>query len=129
MIVTGYINRGGTEGPYNLVVMCSARRCDVSTREFLKKLDIDQLRRAKEIADETISAIEAEKKVRLWVIDDGNVNVACFSDDDFRKAKEKVCEIIMSDDFTKDDVFLSHPRIDRCMAYESEVSGWMELNT
>lgn len=61
--------------------------------------------------------------------DDGYSNVACFTEDQLNMAKNKVCELIMSDDFKIQNINHSHPRLRGHMAYESEVAEWMALNT
>ena len=101
----------------------------MSTREYLAKLDIDQLRFAKAEAERLISKIEDEKRVSLFIVEGMHVNEACYTAEQFNLAKEKLCELIMSDDFTEDDVLHDHPKIVRRRVYESEVAGYMELNT
>lgn len=101
----------------------------MSTREYLAKLDIDQLRFAKEEAERLIRKIEDEDRVSLFIVEGTIVNEACYSADQFDLAKKKVCELIMSDEFTERDVQNDHPKIVRLRVYESEVAGYMKLNT
>lgn len=100
----------------------------MSTTEYLKDLDLDQLRFAKEVAERLIKDFEDQDQIKLWVVAGTSLNESCFCEDDFQKAKERVCELIMRDDFTQRDVLYDHPKIHRQVAYESEVAGWMRLN-
>lgn len=101
----------------------------MSTREYLSKLDIDQLRFAKEEAERLISKIEDEKKITLFIVEGSCVNEACYSESEFHLAKIKLCELIMQDDFTEVDLGGFHPKISKIKVYESEVSEYMKLNT
>lgn len=101
----------------------------MSTREYLAKLDIDQLRFAKKEAERLIRAKEDEERVTLYIVEGPIINEAAYSSDQFDLAKKKVCELIMSDEFTEDDVFSDHPKIARRRVRESEVAGYMNLNT
>lgn len=101
----------------------------MSTREFLSKLDIDQLRFAKEEAENLIRKIENQDKVSLFLVEGATVNEACFTTDEFELAKKKLCEVIMQDDFTETDLVSFHPKINKIRVYESEVAGYMALNT
>lgn len=96
--------------------------------EYLSQLDLDQLRNARDVADSLIKGIEDQERVKLWVVAGTCVNEAAFKDDEFNSAKKKLCEYIMSDEFTPDDVLHDHPRINRHACYESEIPAWMELN-
>ena len=100
-----------------------------STSDFLKELNIDQLYRAVEIAREIIRDIESQEKVKLIVVTDGILNVGCFAIDDFEKAKEKLCDLIMKDKFDLRKVkHRECPSMSIETVYESEVEGMMALN-
>ena len=101
----------------------------MSTREFLASLDIDQLRFAKNEAERLIRAKEDEERVTLYIVEGTAINEAAYSSDQFDLAKKKVCELIMSDEFTEDGVYSDHPKIVRRRVRESEVAGYMSLNT
>lgn len=101
----------------------------MSTREYLSKLDIDQLRFAKDEAERLIRKIEDEDRVSLFIVEGTCVNEACYSSDQFDLAKKKLCEVIMSDEFTEHDVQNDHPKIVRRRVYESEVDDYIKLNT
>lgn len=100
----------------------------MSTKEYLSTLDLDQLKFAKEEAERRIREIEDQARVSLFIVEGASVNEACYSDNEFHIAKQKLCEVIMQDDFTKDDLGNYHPKIVRRRVYESEVVGWMGLN-
>lgn len=100
----------------------------MSTNDYLSTLSIVQLRYARDKAQDMINEIEAEKKIKLWVVSGVHVNEACFKDDDFNAAKVKLCEEIMGDDFTPQEVRHDHPKIQRKVVFESEVEEWMSLN-
>lgn len=100
----------------------------VSTPEYLKSLSIDQLRKAREIADEMIKKVESEDKIVLFVVSNGGTNEACFYENEFQQAKEKLCEVIMNGRFGPKDTRSFYPQIHRYVEFESEVAGWMELN-
>jgi hypothetical protein len=60
----------------------------MSIRNYLKGLDLQQLRHAKEVAEELIADKEAEDKVRLWAVSNEGMNLEFFSDADYLKAAE-----------------------------------------
>lgn len=101
----------------------------MSTDKYLSRLDREQLKYAREKADELIAAIDDESRVKLWIVSNGGTNEAAFYEDEFNKAKEKLCELIMRDDFKPCDIRSFHPQIHRLIVAESEVAGWMEINT
>lgn len=100
----------------------------MSTNDYLKKLDLDQLRYARDKAQSLINDIEEQEKVKLWVVSGVYINEACFKEDDFYAAKERLCKEIMSDEFTIDCVIHDHPKINAHICYESEVAEMMTLN-
>ena len=101
----------------------------MSTKDYLKSLDRGQLVFARDTAQKMIEEIEAEEKITLWIVSDRLMNIACFEEKDFDKAKKVVCEAIMSDEFKPMDVACrSHPEIRKEIAFESEVADWMSLN-
>lgn len=57
-------------------------------REFLGKLSLDQLRYARDKADEMIADREKEQKLVVWCVEDGDTRWGTFSDDDYLKAAE-----------------------------------------
>ncbi len=101
----------------------------MKTKEFLSELNLDQLRVAKEEAERLIRAKEDEERVTLYVVEGSIINEAAYPSDQFDLAKKKVCEMIMSDEFTEDDVYSDHPKIVRRRVRESEVADYMNLNT
>jgi len=101
----------------------------MGTDEFLKELNYDQLKYARKKADELITAIDNESKVKLWIVSNGGTNEAAFYEHEFEKAKEKLCEVIMNENFKPMDVRSFYPQIHKHVVAESEVAGWMEINT
>jgi len=61
----------------------------MSTRDYLKELDYDQLLFARNCADELIKAKDAEKRVKVWIVSDDCRNVGGFLHDDYQKAVER----------------------------------------
>ena len=100
----------------------------MSTTEWLKKMDLGQLRFAKEEAERMINAIESEKKVTLFIVEGPHINEACFTENEFDLAKVKLCEIIMSAEFEPDFMSSDHPKILRRKFFESEAKEMMGLN-
>jgi len=99
----------------------------MSTTEYLSKLNIDQLLFAREEADRRIKEIKDKPRVTVWIVEH-ITNAACFYEHDFAAAKEKLAEIILSEEFTASDIRHSHPQILKVRLYESEVADYMELN-
>lgn len=63
----------------------------MSIREYLKQLNYEQLRTAKDLAEEMIKAKEAEEKVPLWVVRDDALNYAAFREEQYAQAVERLC--------------------------------------
>jgi len=101
----------------------------MSIEKYLKTLSIDQLYFAEEKCKELIGHITSQDKIKLFVIDNGLFNVACFSYDDFDKAREKLCEVIMEDGIVSRKVKQREmPSISLVSVYASEVEDLMSLN-
>lgn len=100
----------------------------MSITEYLNSLSLEQLEFAKEEAERLIQNIRNQQRIGLLVVSDPHANVACFTEDQFKEAKGKLCEIIMSDDFKIHDIYSDHPRINLVRVFESEVDEWMRLN-
>ncbi len=98
----------------------------MSTTDYLKNLDHDQLIYARNFANEMINKIEDEGMVTLWVVEGVHINIAHYKKDDFQKAKIKLCEAIMSDEFSSDYVGRDHPRISRERVYASEALDYLK---
>lgn len=64
----------------------------MGTREYLEKLDLDQLRYARDTAEEMIAEKEAEQKLVVWCLEDRDMILKTFSDADYVKAAEKLLE-------------------------------------
>lgn len=101
----------------------------MNTRRYLQGLSLDQLRYARDTAAEMIAAKEKEDRVPLLVVQGTTVNEAYFYESDFYEAKEKLCRIIMSDQFSLSDVKSDHPRIVRQHVLPCDVHDYMALNT
>ena len=97
-------------------------------KKYISGLDLGQLVAAREDIDRLITNKENEEKVILWIVEGPLMNEAIFLECDFDKAKEKLCEVILKDSFSQDEVKHDHPRIIKRSVCESEVSGWMDLN-
>lgn len=64
----------------------------MGTREYLAKLDLDQLRFARDAAAEMIAEKESEQKRVVWCLSDRDSTLETFSDADYVKAAEKLLE-------------------------------------
>jgi hypothetical protein len=64
----------------------------MGTEAYLKKLDIDQLRRARDLAIQMLEAKEAEQKLVVWCVEDKMSRITWFSDADYVKAAEYLLE-------------------------------------
>lgn len=64
----------------------------MSIRDFLKTLDINQLERAKEFADQLIAEKAAETKHLVWTVGDDYVDDMYFPKDAYVKAAEYLLE-------------------------------------
>lgn len=62
----------------------------MGTREYLAKLNLDQLRYARDAAIEMISELEKEQKLVVWCLEDSYTTLETFSDADYVKAAEKL---------------------------------------
>lgn len=60
----------------------------MSTTEFLKTLDLVQLRFCRDKCDEMIRAIENEEKKMAWVVTSDNFPIGWFRTEDYLKAVE-----------------------------------------
>lgn len=101
----------------------------MGTDQFIKSLDLEQLRYARDKAEERIKEIESEKKIAIIIVENSLSNDSCFLECDFEKAKVRLCELIMKDDF--EDYHLKHkeqPKLTRKVIFESELGSWMSLN-
>lgn len=61
----------------------------MSTTEYLKGLDYDQLLFARDCADGLIKAKEAEARVPIWVVTTDCANVGAFLEHDYQRAVER----------------------------------------
>ena len=61
-------------------------------REYLGKLDLDQLRYTRDTAEEMIAEKEAEQKLVVWCLEDRDMILETFSDADYVKAAERLLE-------------------------------------
>ena len=61
---------------------------NMSTAEFLKTLDYEQLKYCRELCNNRIRAIEAEEKKVAWAVTDGSVNYGWYRTEDYLKAVE-----------------------------------------
>lgn len=58
----------------------------MSTTDFLKTLDFDQLQFCRDKCDEMIRAIQEEEKKVAWAVTDGHINYGWFRTEDYLKA-------------------------------------------
>lgn len=65
----------------------------MGTREYLGKLNLDQLRYARDAAEEMIAELEKEQKLVVWCLEDRDTRIDTFADADYVKAAEKLLEI------------------------------------
>ena len=103
----------------------------MSTTEYLEQLDESQLEYAIIEAERLLQGKRDEKKMKLYVVQGKHVNEGCFAENEFDKAKQKLCELIMSDEFKPTDIRplgQDHPIIIKKLVPESEVPEWMDLN-
>lgn len=64
----------------------------MGTEAFLNKLNLDQLRRARDLAIQMITAKEAEQKLVVWCVENNTSRITWFSDADYLKAAEYLLE-------------------------------------
>ena len=64
----------------------------MGTNEYLRTLDLDQLRYARDRANGLIAEKEAEKKLTVWLVQDRHMNLAWFAADDYLKAAAALLE-------------------------------------
>lgn len=64
----------------------------MGTREYLAKLDLGQLRYARDTAVEMIAELEKEQKRVVWCLEDRYSRIQTFSDADYVKAAEKLLD-------------------------------------
>lgn len=60
----------------------------MSTTEFLKTLDYDQLQFCRDKCDEMLRAIQEEQKKVAWAVTDGSFNYGWYRTEDYLKAVE-----------------------------------------
>lgn len=65
----------------------------MSTTDYLKTLDYDQLQFCREQCDEMIRAIQAEEKKIAWAVTDGGINLGWFRTEDYLKAVECIAKV------------------------------------
>jgi hypothetical protein len=65
----------------------------VGTREYLGKLNLDQLRYARDTAVEMIAELEKEQKLVVWCLEDRDTIIHTFSEANYVKAAEKLLEV------------------------------------
>lgn len=65
----------------------------MSTYDYLKTLDCDQLQACRERCDEMIRAIQAEEKKIAWAVSDGGINLGWFRTEDYLKAVECIAKV------------------------------------
>lgn len=64
----------------------------MGTREYLGKLNLDQLRYARDAAEEMIAELEKEQKLVVWCLEDIYTRFETFADADYVKDAEKLLE-------------------------------------
>jgi len=64
----------------------------MGTREYLEKLNLDQLRYARDAAEELIAALEKEQKLVVWCLEDRYTRLKTFADTHYVQAAEKLLE-------------------------------------
>ncbi|CAI2521770.1 hypothetical protein [Serratia liquefaciens] len=65
----------------------------MSTTDYLKTLDYDQLQACREKCDAMIRAIQAEEKKIAWAVTDGGINLGWFRTEDYLKAVECIAKV------------------------------------
>lgn len=60
----------------------------METREFLSKLDLDQLRHAKDLVGELLAERQKEQKKLVWIVGDEDIRLKSFSSDGYLQAAE-----------------------------------------
>ncbi|MGB1238558.1 MAG: hypothetical protein ACPG4U_10140 [Pseudomonadales bacterium] len=99
------------------------------TADYLDTLNLEQLVIARDHANQLIKQMQPQTKISLLIVQDVYGNAACFHEQDFEKAKEKLVEVINNREF--DCRFVNgsdHPRITKIQVHPSEVDEWMKLN-
>ena len=60
------------------------------TREYLEKLNLDQLRYARDAAREMIAELEKEQKLVVWCLEDRDIRLKTFADSHYVQAAEEL---------------------------------------
>jgi hypothetical protein len=81
----------------------------MSTTDYLKTLDYDQLKFCRERCDEMIRAIQAESKKIAWAVTDGVTNQGWFRTEDYLKAVECIAKVA-SERWDEDEKTNPEPR-------------------
>lgn len=64
----------------------------MGTREYLETLNLDQLRYARDAAEELIAALEKQQKLVVWCLEDRYTRLMTFADSHYVQAAEKLLE-------------------------------------
>lgn len=96
----------------------------MGTRGYLQSLDLDQLRHARDVADQLIRAKEAEGFVPIWVVANDCVNVAAYPESDYQKAVDRA-RLLVDEEAKSGLNFVV--RVDRERRRESEVADMLAL--
>lgn len=97
----------------------------MSTTDYLKGLDLDQLRFARDCANELIKAKEEEDFVPIWVVANDCVNVAAFAIPEFQKAVERAHRLVDEESELGTSFMV---RVDKERRRESELADMLALS-
>ena len=99
----------------------------MSTTDYLKTLDYDQLVFAKEHAELLIKEKDAESRVKVWLISDDCLNFGCFPDDQYEEAVQYMASVLLKRETKKHQLGFDL-QIRKITLRESEVPEYMALN-
>lgn len=99
----------------------------MSISGYLDKLDYEQLRNARNIADRLIKKKDNEPKIPLWVVSDDYINYAAFTVDNYQDAVARMCDEVKKAGNNKSGMPIEM-NLDKIHVRESEVSNYLELD-
>ncbi len=97
----------------------------VSIDDYIKELDREQLYNLVDKAEEKISDIERQQKIKLVLISGCNSNMKYFRASDLENAKKYIVSLIDSDDCNQDNLS-DFPQLKPFFVYESELAEYLE---
>lgn len=100
----------------------------MGTREYLAKLNLGQLRYARDTAAEMIAELEKEQKRVVWCLEDRDTRLHTFSDADYVKAAEKLLDTARDNAASPQDMKARDKELYLVAVFvpESEYAEWVD---